>query len=150
MTERSHVLAVDRHFDAPIVTVFRAWTDPESPVGWWGPKGFTLESYDSDLRPGGRWRIGMRSADGDLMVSRGTYRVITAPTGLVMTHGWGNAGRRTGPETLVTVTFKKHGGGTAMSFEQTGFVSASDRDGHAAGWGEAFDALSVALRERGA
>lgn len=148
MSAGSSALTINRHFDAPVATVFAAWTDPASPVGWWGPKGFTLEFYESDLRPNGQWRIGMRSAEGELMVSAGTYQDIVAPTRLVMTHSWENPGGQRGPETLVTITLEEQDGGTAMTFVQTGFDSAASRDGHAGGWGEAFDALAAGLHGR--
>ncbi len=35
------------------------------------PDGFTLAFHEIDLQPGGKWRIGMRAADGELHVSAG-------------------------------------------------------------------------------
>ena len=37
-TER---MVVTRVFDAPRELVWKAWTDPEYVMQWWGPKGFT-------------------------------------------------------------------------------------------------------------
>ena len=34
--------------------VFKAWTEPEHLVRWWGPKGFTTPSCQMDVRPGRR------------------------------------------------------------------------------------------------
>ena len=144
-TEAPLELVLNRRFDAPRSLVFGAWTNPETPVGWWGPKGFTLEFDEKDLRIGGRWRLGMRAPDGTVHVNGGVYREIVAPERLVMTHGWEGQDGRLANETLVTITLTEQDGGTEMVFEQTGFDSAGSRDGHGQGWGEAFDALGEAL-----
>ena len=34
-------LVVTRTFDAPIESVWAAWTDPKHVMQWWGPIGFT-------------------------------------------------------------------------------------------------------------
>jgi len=34
-------LVITRVFDAPRELVFRAWTEPDRAVRWWGPHGFT-------------------------------------------------------------------------------------------------------------
>lgn len=145
MSDAPSTLRIRRHFKAPRRLVFDAWTNPGSTVGWWGPRGFTAEFQEIDPRPGGRFRIGMRSLEGQLHVSAGAYREVVPPERLVMTHGWEGDDGRLGHETLVTVTLNEHDGGTEMIFEQTGFESAGSRDGHAGGWGEAFDSLDAAL-----
>ncbi len=46
-------LVITRVFDAPRALVFKAWTEPERLMRWWGPKGFTTPFCKVDLRPGG-------------------------------------------------------------------------------------------------
>jgi len=41
-----HELVITRTFDAPRELVWRAWTDPEHFMRWWGPEGFTSPSCD--------------------------------------------------------------------------------------------------------
>ena len=57
-------LVITRVFDAPRPLVFKAWTQPEHIVRWWGPKGFTLTACEMDFRPGGAFRFSMRSPEG--------------------------------------------------------------------------------------
>ncbi len=57
-------LTVSRMIDAPRAMVFQAWTDPKQIARWWGPKGFTTVDYDIDVRPGGAYRLRMRSPEG--------------------------------------------------------------------------------------
>ena len=58
------VLRLERTFAAPRAAVFRAWTEPEQLVKWWGPRDFTVPVCEIDLRRGGTWRTCMRDADG--------------------------------------------------------------------------------------
>jgi uncharacterized protein YndB with AHSA1/START domain len=138
-------LTLHRTFEAPCERVFDAWTNSASSVGFWGPEGFTLAFHEVDLRPGGKWRLGMRAADGVLHVSGGTYREISAPTRLVFTHGWEDAQGKLGKETVVTVTLTERFGKTEMRFEQVGFENETSQRGHEGGWTEAFGALAVVL-----
>jgi hypothetical protein len=45
---------------------------------------------------------------------------------------------------VVRIRLSASGNGTDMHFEQTGFGSVAERDGHGVGWGQAFDALAQA------
>jgi len=57
-------LVITRVFDAPSDPVFKAWTDPQHFVRWWGPNGFTTPFCTIDLRPGGVIHFCMRSPQG--------------------------------------------------------------------------------------
>ena len=62
-------LVITRVFDAPRELVFKAWTEPEHVVRWWGPKGYTTPFSTIDLRPGGAppsMRTGVRSVPGSM------------------------------------------------------------------------------------
>src|SRR5207249_11050128 len=67
-------LVLTRVFDAPRRLVFKAWTEPERVVRWWGPQGFTMPSCTMDVRPGGAFRFCMRSPEGTDHWLRGVYR----------------------------------------------------------------------------
>jgi len=120
-------LVVTRVFDAPPRLVFEAWTDPAHVARWWGPKGFTMPSCDMDVRPGGAFRVCMRSPDGMDHWLRGVYREIVAPERLVLTWAWEDADGKPGHETVVTVNFAEHGGNSprrhAEPFAVQGFPS---------------------------
>ncbi len=89
-------LVIKRLFDAPRSLVFDAWTKPEHLEHWQGaPRGFTVTAHDVDLRPGGAFRICMRSPEGVDHWLQGVYREIVKPERLVFTHVWLDAqGRR--------------------------------------------------------
>jgi uncharacterized protein YndB with AHSA1/START domain len=145
-TERSHGLAMTRVFDAPRDVVFRAWTDPALARSWWSPRGFTVLACEMDPRPGGAWRVSMRSPSGRIHVERGVFREVVEAERLVFTQAWDDPSGSPGFETLVTVTFEPDGAtGTRLRFEQSGFATVRSRDGHEEGWSSCFDRLSEGL-----
>ena len=138
-------LIITRVFDAPRDLVFQAWTDPERAEQWWGPKGFTLTHREMDVRPGGRWRVCMRSPEGVDHWAQGVYREIVAPERFAYTWAWEKPEGQPGRETLVTVELAEQGGKTKMTFRQAEFVTVEDRDSHRGGWSESFDLLAEYL-----
>ena len=138
-------LTITRVFDAPRDLVFKAWTDSAHGNDWSAPRGFTVTDFEANLRPGGAWRLRMRTPEGKELRVGGVYREIVAPERIVSTHAWQNPDGTSGHETLMTVALAAHGDRTEMTFRQTGFESDEDRDGHREGWSECFDRLEAHL-----
>ena len=62
-------MVIRRTFDAPRDLVWRALTDPEMRAQWWGPRRYTTNVRELDVRVGGKWRIDHVGEDGqDLRV----------------------------------------------------------------------------------
>ena len=139
-TERE--LVITRVLDAPRRLVFKAWTEPERVVRWWGPQGFTMPSCKMDVRPGGAFRFCMRSPDGTDHWLQGVYREIAEPERLVLTWAWEDAEGKPGHETLVTVSFAEHGAKTKLTLHQAVFESITARDSHQGGWTSSLDRLA--------
>lgn len=76
-----------RVLDAPRDAVFAAWTDADAFCQWFGPGGFTCTVHEMDVRPGGRARFDMTSAEGTLFTNRFDYLEIVPDERLVMDHG---------------------------------------------------------------
>jgi uncharacterized protein YndB with AHSA1/START domain len=138
-------LTITRVFDAPRELVFKAWTDSAYGKEWSAPHGFTVVALEADLRPGGAWRLCMRTPEGQERWVGGVYREIVPPERLVSTHAWQNPDGTPGHETLMTIALAERGDRTEMTFRQTGFESVEDRDGHREGWSESFDRLEEHL-----
>jgi uncharacterized protein YndB with AHSA1/START domain len=136
------VLVMTRIFNAPRSLVFKAWTDPEHLMRWWGPHGFTVVSCEMDLRPGGGWHVRMRAPNGREDRQRGVYREIVEPERLAFTYAFEDATGNRGHETLVTVTFDDQGGKTRVTVHQAVFESSAMCDDHVRGWGEALERLA--------
>jgi uncharacterized protein YndB with AHSA1/START domain len=134
-------LRITRTFRAPVSLVWRMWAEPDLRSRWWGPEGFACISLHQDFRPGGLWRVHIRSAEeGDLRAS-GAFQEIEACRRLRFTFRWDQrAGEEA--ETVATVRLEpRDGGGPVQHFHQTRFHSVRSRDGHRAGWNSTFNRL---------
>jgi len=154
---KEHELVISRTFDAPRELVWRAWTEPERIMRWWGPKGFTAPVCTIDLRVGGRYLYCMRSPEGQDFWSIGEYREIVAPKRLVCSDSFadeqGNVVPAThygmGPdfplELQVTVTLEEDQGTTLMTLRHVGLPAGEMSDMCKTGWNESFDKLADSL-----
>jgi uncharacterized protein YndB with AHSA1/START domain len=127
-------LVVTRLIDAPRRLVFKAWTEAEQVARWWGPQGFVTTYCDMDIRPGGAFRLCMRSPDGTDYWKRGAYREIVEPERVVFTFAWEDADGKPGHELLTTVTFADEGAKTRLTLHQAVFETVERRDDHSTGW----------------
>lgn len=151
---RDQVLAITRVFDAPRSLVFKAWTEPERVMQWWGPKSFTCPVCEIDLRPGGVNFNCMRSAEGQDFWSRSVYREIIEPKRIVSTDSFADEkGNTVSPqqygmskdwpeEALVTVTFTEHAGKTMLMLRHEPIKPGRERDMCRQGWNESLDKLA--------
>ena len=135
-TENATVLNLTRRFDAPPERVFDAWTDPELLRRWFhaGADWDTPEA-DVDLRPGGRYRLAMRTPSGEVHAVAGQYSEVSRPDRLVYTWSWeGGGDSAMGAESIVTVEFAAADGGTEVVLTHTELPSEESRDQHVHGW----------------
>jgi uncharacterized protein YndB with AHSA1/START domain len=108
---KSNEIYITRIYDAPVKTVWDAWTDPAQAAKWWGPRGFTITNHSKDFRVGGIWHYTMHGPDGVDYENRTKYLEIEKYSRMVYDHG-GNDDRA--PLFRVTVTFTETGGKTKM------------------------------------
>jgi uncharacterized protein YndB with AHSA1/START domain len=79
---------ISRTFDAPRDQVWKAWTERERLVQWFGPKGFTMKTAKLDLRPGGSFHYCLQTPEGKEMWGRFVYREIVAPKRFVLVNSF--------------------------------------------------------------
>jgi uncharacterized protein YndB with AHSA1/START domain len=109
-TATAQEIEIIRVYDAPRELVWRAWTEPEQLVCWWGPSGWStpLETVTMEVRPGGAFRLTSVSDEGAEMPVVGVYREVVEPERLVLEeppeHAWHEG-------SLSVVTFTDLGGG---------------------------------------
>lgn len=105
-----------RIYDAPVQTVWDAWTDPKQAAQWWGPRGFTLTTHSKELKVGGIWHYTMHGPDGADYPNKALYHEVQPLKKLVYDHG-GNDERA--PLFKVTVLFSEQNGKTKMDMTMT-------------------------------
>jgi uncharacterized protein YndB with AHSA1/START domain len=79
----SRRLKLSRLFRAPLALTWKLWTEPAYVSMWWGIKGCTIPVCELDVRPGGIWRIDMRTADGTVYRNGGEYLEVEPQRRLV-------------------------------------------------------------------
>ncbi len=101
-------LTLTRVFDAPRDLVWRAYTDPAHIVKWMFSNDWESPFAETDLRAGGKFRIGMRPADHseEGFTFDGTYRDVVRPERIVQVIGDGR---------VMKTTFDDLGGKTKLT-----------------------------------
>lgn len=132
-------LDIRRIYNAPVATVYAAWTDPQQMSDWMGPSdAFGRSDVTQDFRVGGRYRIVMHGPDGETHRVGGVYREIVTHQKLVYTWAWESTPER---ESLVTVEFRPAGQGTELVLTHERFADTEARDRHGHGWNGCLDRL---------
>ena len=121
-------ITVIRDFDAPLESVWRAWTEKELLDEWWAPKPYKAKTRSMDFSEGGHWMYAMVGPDGDeswVMVNFfkiELHRRFTAEDFFC-----NDKGERTSelPGMFWNNVFSRSGSGTKVTVELT-FRSAED------------------------
>ena len=69
-------IVVVREFDAPVVQVWKAWTESKILDSWWAPRPWKTKTKSMDFREGGRWLYAMVGPDGTETWCRVDYKKI--------------------------------------------------------------------------
>lgn len=141
-------LVLERTFDAPIETVWQAWTDPAQLAKWWGPRGFTNPVCRADVRPGGKIYIEMRAPDGTVYPMGGTYEEVEKPGRIVFTSAALDGDGKPKFEMRTAVTFSEADGKTALRLEAKVLnMLSADAEQHLGGmrmgWSMSLDRLGA-------
>jgi len=84
-------LTLERVFDAPLASVWKAWTDPKMLKKWWGPDNVTIPECTVDLRVGGTFYIVMEAGEamgqykGTKWPMKAEFTVVEPPSKLSYT-----------------------------------------------------------------
>lgn len=140
---------ITRVIDAPRKRVFEAWTQAKHLAHWFAPKGFTLHSCEADPKPGGAFRLVMRSPEGKDYPVRGSYREVAAPGRLVIEctaeddQGIGRI------EEVITVSLTERAGKTTLKVHAAASgptaEAAAMLEGMPKGWAQTVDRLNSHL-----
>ncbi len=140
-------LELQRTMHAQPDEVFRAWVEAERLARWFVPSSaFQVADVAVDARPGGGYRLDLRSPEGiDGSVS-GKYEEVSAPSRLVFTLAlsWRGA---PATSTRVEVDIRPGDDGTEVRIVQHGLRDAAERSVFEHAWGACLARLPAALDE---
>lgn len=150
----SDPIIVECYFAASPEAVFRAWTDPEIIMKWFGPTPGALLSVTTDLRVGGAWRFTMSDDGQTSMGFCGEYLAINPDKELILSwskfvEGPSGNGKST-PMSRVEVTLSKNGSGTNVHIKHSAIADESTRIGFTGGWEHGIENLRALLERPGA
>ena len=100
-----------------------------------------------DVRPGGTFRVCMRSPEGAEHWKQGVYRDVVEPQRLVFTFAWEDVEGKPSHQTLVTVTFAERGDKTELTLHQAVFETVEAHDSHRRGWTSTLQRFAKHLAE---
>jgi uncharacterized protein YndB with AHSA1/START domain len=154
-TER---MVIARVFDAPRELVWKAWTDPNYVMQWWGPTGFTAPVCQMDLRVGGKLLICMKTPDGQEFWNGGEYHEIVPHEKIVSSMYFSDSkGNKVGPEQYgieheaidgaYDVThFEDLGNGqTKLTFIGNETMESATASGQVEGWNQILDKFATVV-----
>jgi uncharacterized protein YndB with AHSA1/START domain len=125
---------ITREFAAPRELVFKAWTDPQHLIHWWGPRGFTNPVCEWDARPGKAIHVVMRAPNGTDYPMGGEFREIVAPERLVFTSGALDDKGKMLFEFLHAVTLVERKGKTTLTIKSRVLNTTADANKYIGGF----------------
>ncbi|MFF0156446.1 SRPBCC domain-containing protein [Streptomyces sp. NPDC005263] len=138
-------LHLQRVLRAPRPVVFRLVTEPQELAKWWGPEGFTIPSVDSDVRPGGAYRIAMQPPEGASFHLVGEFLEVVPPERLSYTFRWEDPDPED-RETVVTLSLRDIGDTSVeLVLDQGDFATERRRVLHDEGWTQGLDKLAALI-----
>ncbi len=155
-------LVISRILDAPVELVWRAWTDPEYVMRWWGPEIYTSPTCQIDLREGGKYIFCMRAPQdqgGQDHYTSGVYKKIVPMKYLEFTQGLSDKeGNRIDPalagmppdfpkEIRTTIVFTPKGEMTELTITEYDWPVSQMYVYSYAGMHQSLDKLSASLTE---
>jgi uncharacterized protein YndB with AHSA1/START domain len=158
----THDLAVTRVLDAPVEEAWKAWTEPDYVMRWWGPTGFTSPLAEMDVREGGTSLVFMRAPaeyGGQDMYNTWTYRKVVPPERLEFVLDFTDADRALLADEAIppgvpravrhVVTLRPaEGGRTELTVQEFGYGTVEARDVSRAGLEQCLDKMVAMFRHR--
>ncbi|OFV81396.1 MAG: polyketide cyclase [Acidobacteria bacterium RBG_13_68_16] len=148
-TPTDREIRVERVFNAPRETVWRAFTDPKLIAQWWG-RGNRLVIERMEVERGGHWRF-VEHAPNGAHGFEGRFREVAPPERLAQTFEWDGM---PGYVSVTTSAFEELGDGRTKVISTMLFHTTEERNGMLnsgmeRGLNESYAALDRLLRNGG-
>ena len=113
-------LTLKRRLKAPPQKVYEAWTQPAQMMRWWGGSNEASRTAETDLRVGGRFKVGFKGDDGEQHDVSGIYKEVTPYSRLVFSWAWRTTPER---ESQVTIDIKPDSDGSILTLTHEQFFN---------------------------
>lgn len=117
-----------REFEAPREKVFRAFTDADLMLKWWGPRTLQMRFEKFEPHDGGSYRYFHKGPKGPEVGFHGVFHEVTAPERIIQTFEFEGLPER-GHVCLETIRFEALPGNRTRVHYQDIFQSVQDRQG---------------------
>ena len=143
-TQNTDETVSEIHIAAPAARVFQALVDPLQVPRWWGQSGvYRCTDFQSDLRPGGKWRSAGVGPDGGPFEVVGEYLEVDPPR--VLVHTW-TASWTGAVKTTVRWELDETAGGTRVRLRHSGLSAYPDLAKSYSGWPRMLGWLQVFIQ----
>ncbi|HEY0091801.1 MAG TPA: SRPBCC domain-containing protein [Flavobacterium sp.] len=154
--QQKQTILINRTFDLPLSTMWKAWSEPESFKKWFSPEGYTAPSSTIDFRIGGKYLNAMKGPEGNEIWSTGIYKEIIPLKKIVYSDSFADAQGNIVPpsyykmpgqwdlQLIVTVEFEEVDGKTNLKLQHTG-IPGEMADECTKGWQSCLDKLEKNL-----
>ena len=123
LLKKKKELTFERSYDAPVESVWRAWTQPDLLRAWWGPDKTAVAECEVDLRVGGTIHLVTEAGErmGKYQGTRwpmvGAFSLIEEPARLTYdARSWTDGAEETTTVRHVNdLTLRGHGSGTVVA-----------------------------------
>jgi uncharacterized protein YndB with AHSA1/START domain len=131
-------ISIDIVINAPAEMVWKAWTDPNTILNWFGsdPEGRGLKAT-TNPQAGGSYEISFCNRDGTEFTCFGKYVDVQPYRKLSFSWEWKN---EPGVESYVTIIFTPENNRTRMQFEHS-HVGTESAHNYLEGWNSTFAKL---------
>lgn len=156
VAQKRRTITIDRTFDLPLETVWKAWSEPESMKKWFSPEGYSCPSSTIDFRVDGKFLNAMKEPNGKETWSTCKYLEIVPYKKIVYLDSFANAEGDVVPASFykmpgdwelqlkVTVEFEGKGNQTHMKLTHED-LPVEAADDCIKGWQSCFDKLENEL-----
>lgn len=150
--EKQEILTINRTFNLPLATVWKAWSDAESLKKWWGPEEYSCPDCSIDFKVGGKFLASMQGKDGKKIWSTGEYKEIVPMKKIVNTDSFADSEGNIvsasyydmpgewNDELLVTFEFEEENGNTKLKLQHEGLPAEMIGDCRQ-GWNSSLDKI---------
>lgn len=145
-------IIVECFLNAAPDTVFKAWTDPDIVIQWFGIEPNSMHSAFIDLRVGGEWRFIRKTTDDKSMTFKGRYLDIVDGEFLKFT--WSISTESSDGQyeesasSEVQVSFLPNGDGTDVRLQHSALEDTDSSKNFAFGWNASIHNIGIMLNAK--